>query len=628
MLVIDHDSTEGEMIFDSTDGWDITIASLWQLLESYADYDLKETESGGIAASIPIVLEHFPSLLEILTAHPGEIEFTQKGEHIWVWIRNLLSKKDIYRKEESKDKLNEKLRLSGWNMGSRSLSEFQMTNLIQTSRRDEAAIFSVPGAGKTVEALAYSVVVGGPNVMFLVIAPRNAFIAWEQELEATLSITKNQIIRASGNDDEIRGKLIIPSTPYRAVLVNYNRLWYRYRAFTDYVLKMTEKGHTIVTIMDESHHFKGGKAFTSAVKRVTPFADHRILLSGTPMPKGPEDLVHQFKALIPYKSGDINDTNVQEFTQKRFVRTTKNDLNLKKVNIKFHEFEMDKIQRQMYELLTDIYSAEFAAKGNRKATADISRLQRVIIYLVMHTSNPLLINELLAGVLTKVNPKLSQRFISLKKELTDYGPKVRFACERARELANENKKVLIWTSFVDNVEFIADELQDLGAVFIRGDVPTIGSDESSFIYNAQHESDEEQESTREERIHKFKTDPECMVLVANPAAAGEGISLHDVCHHAIYVDRTFHATEFMQSMDRIHRYGKDGNHDIICQKYETYIDILQCKSSVDSTVHRNLARKMEAMYKWLNDSSLSPQLGMLDPFISEEEMNDLINVRE
>ena len=62
---------------------------------------------------------------------------------------------------------------------------------------------------------------------------------------------------------------------------------------------------------------------------------------------------------------------------------------------------------------------------------------------------------------------------------------------------------------------------------------------------------DDEEETRETRIKKFKTDDSCWVMVANPAAAGEGIKLHDVCHHAIYIDRTFHATPFMQSMDRI-----------------------------------------------------------------------------
>ena len=116
-----------------------------------------------------------------------------------------------------------------------------------------------------------------------------------------------------------------------------------------------------------------------------------------------------------------------------------------------------------------------------------------------------------------------------------------------------------------------------------------------------------------------------MVMIANPAAAGEGISLHDVCHHAIYVDRIFNATHFMQSMDRIHRYGKDGNGDIICQKHTTTIEILCCKDSIDTMVHSNLARKMRAMYNWLNDPDLSPQLSALDPFFTDEELEMFAN---
>jgi hypothetical protein len=78
-------------------------------------------------------------------------------------------------------------------------------------------------------------------------------------------------------------------------------------------------------------------------------------------------------------------------------------------------------------------------------------------------------------------------------------------------------------------------------------------------------------------------------------------------------------------MDRIHRYGRDENGDIICAKNETFIEILVCNKSVDQLIHRNLARKMTAMYEWLNDPSLSPQLGLLEPWISEEEMIEFVS---
>ena len=120
-----------------------------------------------------------------------------------------------------------------------------------------------------VEALAYSAVIGGPDVRLVVVCPRNAYIAWENELEASLNIQKHQIVRATGTDDELRGKLMIRKPDVRAVLLNYNRLHFRYRFFAEYVRWLKQQGYSVVTVFDESHWFKGGKAFTSAVKRVS-----------------------------------------------------------------------------------------------------------------------------------------------------------------------------------------------------------------------------------------------------------------------------------------------------------------------------------------------------------------------
>lgn len=93
------------------------------------------------------------------------------------------------------------------------------------------------------------------------------------------------------------------------------------------------------------------------------------------------------------------------------------------------------------------------------------------------------------------------------------GPKIEYVCKRARELAYQDKKVIIWSTFVQNVELIAMRLSDLGAVYIHGGVDA---------------GDENEDDTREGKIRRFHDDPSCMVMVANPAACGEGISLHKV----------------------------------------------------------------------------------------------------
>lgn len=625
--MISYSYDDGEILFKSDSSWDDAITEIGSIVRfQNSETEVQETMSGGLSISLPAFLENFDSIIEILSyVDPSNLGIEKSAESILEWARELLDAEDDYREALDDSNVQNILQSIGWDSSNRDLSEFQMRNLIHNLRRDNAAIFSVPGAGKTVEALAYSYCIAGPDAQLFVVCPRNAYVAWEEELDAAMGIKRSEIYRATGTIDELNSRLIESENPPRVVLVNYNRLWSKYRMFSKFIQEQA-KSKKVVTVFDESHHFKGGKSFTSAVKRVSVFADHRVILSGTPMPRGADDLVHQFKALLPYMIGEINSENATSITQGRFVRTTKEDQGLKPPKYEFRKFEMDKIQREVYDLLTDFFVAEINSAGNKRALAELIRLQRILIYSIMAASNPMLVDSKFDSVLENLDPKISSKIKSLREGDLSFGPKIRYACEKARKLASEGKKVLIWSSFVENVELIAEELEDLGAVYIRGDVPTIDNENSEDNYNANYTriiSDSEEE-TREFRIDKFKNDDNCMVMVANPAAAGEGISLHHVCHHAIYIDRTFHATEFMQSMDRIHRYGKDSDGNIICKIHDTVIEILSCENSVDDLIQRNLSRKMVNMYEWLNDPTLNPQLGLLDPWISEEEMQNFL----
>ena len=93
-----------------------------------------------------------------------------------------------------------------------------------------------------------------------------------------------------------------------------------------------------------------------------------------------------------------------------------------------------------------------------------------------------------------------------------------------------------------------------------------------------------------------------MVLVANPATAGEGINLHTVCHNAIYVDRSYVSTHYLQSIDRIHRLG-------LAPDQETHIHIYRSKAppvvgSIDMSVSRRLTEKIRNMQRLLDDPDL------------------------
>ena len=85
--------------------------------------------------------------------------------------------------------------------------------------------------------------------------------------------------------------------------------------------------------------------------------------------------------------------------------------------------------------------------------------------------------------------------------------------------------------------------------------------------------------------------------MANPAACGESISLHQNCHFAIYVDRTYNAAHYLQSQDRIHRFGLSKN-------TKTIVEILYAKNTIDESINRRLNLKTRRMAEILSDSSL------------------------
>ena len=102
------------------------------------------------------------------------------------------------------------------------------------------------------------------------------------------------------------------------------------------------------------------------------------------------------------------------------------------------------------------------------------------------------------------------------------------------------------------------------------------------------------EFNREQQIRKFKESPRPVVLIANPAACAESISLHKVCHHAVYLDRTFNCGQYLQSLDRIHRIG------LAPDEIVTY-HLLIANNTIDETIDRRLKEKEVNMLKILED---------------------------
>src|SRR5262249_22542929 len=130
--------------------------------------------------------------------------------------------------------------------------------------------------------------------------------------------------------------------------------------------------------------------------------------------------------------------------------------------------------------------------------------------------------------------------------------------------------------------------------------------------------------TREIIIDRFLNTNGPALLVTNPASTSESVSLHQSCHNAIYLDRTYDCALFLQSIDRIHRLGLRAG-----QSVEVHI-ILATHSgrfTIDHLIDQSLIRKERIMGRLLEGAELAPLGSPEDPLESAEgDTEDLNNL--
>lgn len=514
-----------------------------------------------------------------------ELEFTER-----VWQQARRSYKTGYEQQvrfqkcRTEEEIKDCLTRIGF---SRRLTENQLHNLVKISHFSAAATFSVPGAGKTTEALSYFFINADASDKLLVIAPKNAFGAWEEQLEACsdgLGIVN--FVRLTGGEAAINAAL---KAKPRFSLITYEQLIRVKNLIFQFLLQ-----EDIFLFLDESHRVKGGKSTrrVEAVLALASLPKRKLILSGTPMPQGPRDLISQFLFLYPDKTGVVNEANVVSMIHPVYVRTTKGELGIPPLRHEVKMIPMSPVQREVYLTLKSEMARKLNPHLSDFSRGELRRIGKCVLKVLEFVSNPALLADHLEYAF---DPRITNVLLSAES------PKIAYTCRRTRELASENKKVLIWSSFVKNTEYLAFRLSDLGAEYIHGGVDA---------------GDEDDSDTREGKIKRFHNDPSCKVLVANPAACSEGISLHRVCQHAIYLDRSFNAAHYMQSEDRIHRLGLSPDANPV-------VEFVECEDSVDQVVRARLEAKVSRMAKALEDSSLTVAIDEIEYDEEADEVDSL-----
>ena len=454
------------------------------------------------------------------------------------------------------------------------LTSFQVRDITKLLHLAHGANFSVPGAGKTRVALSAFTTrraAGEVRHMF-VVCPKAAFESWQDEI--ALCFPAGAVRVAVMTSDAI------PSAD--VVLLNYERLPDAVPALIGWL-----RTHPTLLVLDEAHRMKLGPAgaWGAACLTLAPYASKRLVLTGTPAPNGARDLENLFAFVWPGQGrrvvtgalagGDLREAS--RLLRPFFVRTTKSELDLPPMEIRVRRVELPPLHRELYDALLGQFSRSWRA-GND----DLEAMGRVVLYLLMAATTPALLAagssryEPLAYRVPPLQPPGGSTLAELLRDLPDYelAPKYQEVVRIVAENAARGRKTLVWSTFIRN-------LKTLEALLVR------------FAPAVIHGATED----RAEQLQRFRSDPNCQVLLSNPSTLGEGVSLHYACHDAVYVDRDFAAGRFLQSLDRIHRLG-------LPPETTTTATVLVANGTIDEVVERRLAVKLRFLGGVLDDPAV------------------------
>ena len=99
------------------------------------------------------------------------------------------------------------------------------------------------------------------------------------------------------------------------------------------------------------------------------------------------------------------------------------------------------------------------------------------------------------------------------------------------DITKKGEKVIVWTAFNQNADWLAAKLSAYGTLALHGKLPM---------------------ERRNQVVDWFLKNEGDRVLVATPGAAKEGLTL-TVANHVVFYDRTYSLDDYLQAQDRIHR---------------------------------------------------------------------------
>jgi len=429
----------------------------------------------------------------------------------------------------------------------------------------QAGLFDEQGLGKSEQLICALDLLQrrGAIARAVIVCPNSVKYPWGDEISKHCALSYRIV-----EGDRRRRAAALASEAFFLVL-NYELLRIEFTA-----LERLFASCKCALVFDESQKIKNRNTKTTkAAQKLALQTEVRYLATGTPVGNRPEDLWAQIQvldggrlfgkyhdflqdycqlgnkystwAIVRYK----NLNQLRDKLRSISIRRLKNQvLDLPEKLYQLHHVDLCEAQAAMYRQMRDTLAVTIRDLTEREVEQKAQNIMVQMVRLSQIASNPRL----------------------LDKHYQDGNAKLEELDSLLEDLLYDDKKVIIWTSYVDNVLELCSRYERYQPRAIFGQV----SPEERFRI-----------------VADFQSDPAIKILIGTPKSAREGLTLTRA-DTAIYFDRTFNAVDYWQSQDRIHRIGQAGSCTIIN---------LVARDTIEEYIDQVLAMKREYAINSLGD---------------------------
>ena len=582
-------------------------------LKRYVSRD--KTEENKLFFRKEIGYIKYKKIIEIIEKYSSKnnIDF-----HVSKEVEEYIQKREIYINERSRVGLGIKSQteeiLEKYN-SYRGVIDSQMVRKIREKQAwdsffmfamRKSANFSVPGSGKTSSVYGVFSFLSYKGLVdkIVMIGPRSSFISWKDEFYNCFG-NKRKLelfnIQDYSNSRDKKNALL-----YKAVHKK-NLLLFNYESL-DSILEEVKNiiDDKTLLVFDEVHKVKNpnGKRAKNVLK-ISYNARYTIALTGTPLPNSYLDIKNLLHILYHEEYNDFfgfgdaqlripseyDIENINKKIKPFFCRTTKNQLEVPEVNPDIIlPCKLSDKENKIFNILLLKYAKNKLA---------------LIIRLLQLESNPKMLlkaisenQEDFSDILDTTSDPEDIDYVDYSQDIKDLinslGKTEKFnSCiQQVKQLNSEGKSVIIWCIFVDSIRQLASQLEKEGI-------------SAGVIFGSTSEEE------RKNILNKFK-EKEIDVLITNPHTLAESVSLHSVCHDAIYYEYSYNLVHLLQSKDRIHRLGlKEGQYTQYYFLQSIFVTRDGFEYSLDQKIYQRLLEKEKIMLDAIDEDILE-SLGSIE----------------